>query len=170
MPIRTSFCHEQARHLRHELDIAAPPVDVHAIASGLLLDVIEKNPWRWRSRSLLRRDLSQIWVNAEESRRGKRFSVGHEIGHHVLHPDALVFSEHADPESADYAVNPDAALESEADYFSSVLLVAPDWLRQDVSDGLTVDELVDRYDVSREVIFIALEQHRLLSKIGTRRR
>ncbi len=32
-----------------------------------------------------------------------------------------------------------------------------------------VDELVDRYDVSREVLFIALEQHRLLNKVTTRR-
>jgi|SRR6266536_585622 len=169
MPIRTKFCEEEVRRLLREMDVAAPPVDVHAIAEGLLLDVVEKRSWRWRSRSLLRRDISQIWVNAEESPRGKRFSVGHEIGHHVLHADGLVFSEHADPESADYAVDPDRALESEADYFSSVLLVPPDWLRQDVADGRTVDELVDRYDVSREVLFIALEQHRLLNKVTTRR-
>ena len=109
-------------------------------------------------------------MNTSESPAGQRFSIGHEIGHYVLHTDSFVFSPHEDPESALYAEDPDKELEREADYFSSVLLVPPQWLRKDVDAGMLPEQLANRYQVSQEVIFIALQQHRLLTRVGRRRR
>ena len=64
-----------------------------------------------------------------------------------------------------YASDPDRELEREADYFSSVLLVPPRWLRKDVDAGMRPSDLARRYQVSPDVIFIALDQHRLLHRI-----
>ena len=163
--VRRKHSEHEADTLRDGMGIAEPPDDVVSIAAALFLQIAEKQPWLWNSRSLLRRDTGEIWVNAGESRRGRRFSIGHEIGHFVLHPDVEVFTQHADPASAEYSSDPDKELEREADYFGSVLLVPPTWLAKDVDAGMTTDELARRYDVSAEVVFIALDQHRLLSRI-----
>ena len=77
---------------------------------------------------------------------------------------------HEDPGSDLYAEDSDQEQEREADYFSSVLLVPPRWLRKDVDAGWAPPALADRYQVSQGVIFIALRQHRLLSRVGRRRR
>ena len=79
---------------------------------------------------------------------------------------------HEVPESALYAEDPAKLnLNARQNYFSSVLLVPPRWLRKDVKDGIHTEiRLANRYQVSQEVIFIALEQHRLLNRVGRRRR
>lgn len=168
--MRIPLCQSEARRLRQEFNLKAPPVDVEKIAGGLFLQVVRKSPWPWNSRGLLRREEGEIWVNDAETLRGQRFCIGHEIGHFILHPDLDVFSEHVDPDSADYAADPMKALDDEAEYFSSVLLVPPDWLKRDVERKLTPIEMAHRYDVSKDVIFIALKQHRLLSKVTSPRR
>jgi Zn-dependent peptidase ImmA (M78 family) len=166
--IRRKLCQAEAKRLLGDYAITKPAVDVEGIARSLFLDVDRLRPWPWRSRSLLDRAAGVIRINGDESPRGQRFCIGHEIGHFLLHPDADVFSEYVDPESLDYAPDPEKALEDEADYFSNALLVPPPWLRADVLAGLGIAALVCRYDVSNEVLFIALREHRLLSKLGQR--
>ena len=168
MPTRTRLCEMKAAELLRDADITRPPVDVRGIAESLFLQIVESNIRRHSGRAVL--DHGTIYVNTLESPAGQRFSIGHEIGHCILHPDSFVFSEHEDPESELYARNPDKELEREADYFSSVLLVPPEWLRPDVYDGLMPAQLASRYQVSQDVIFIALQQHRLLNRIIQRGR
>lgn len=168
MPVRTNLCKRKAEIILREADIAIPPVDVMGIAESFFLQIVQSDTSQHGGRALL--EHGQIHVNASDSPAGQRFSIGHELGHYVLHPDGFVFSAHEDPESELYAEDPDRELEREADYFSSVLLVPPQWLRKDVDAGLLPDQLADRYEVSREVIFIALKQHRLLNRVGRRRR
>ncbi len=168
--MRRQFCISEAKRLRRELNITQPPVPIEEIAKALFLEIKVKTGWLRSRRALLRRELGEIWVNGEESRRAQRFLVGHEVGHFVLHRNVTVFSEHADEDSAEYSKDPMKELDKEADFFSSVLLVPPDWLTQDVNAGLTPDELSERYWVSREVIFIALDQHQLLRKVSSKRR
>ena len=168
MPVRTRFCEMKTRDILREAGITLPPVDVQGIAESLFLEVVQSDTSRHGGRALL--EHGQIYVNTSESPAAQRFSIGHEIGHYILHTDSFVFSPHEDPESELYSEDPDRELEREADYFSSVLLVPPRWLRQDVDAGLLPPELANRYQVSQEVIFIALDKHRLLSRIGRRRR
>ena len=66
-----------------------------------------------------------------------------------------------DPESDLYAQDPAREEEREADHFASTLLVPPQWLRRDVKAGRTLRDLAIRYQVSREVMTIALERRRL---------
>ena len=168
MPVRTRLCEMKAREILRDAGITEPPVDVESIAEALFLNIVLTDTREHHWRALL--EFGEIHVNASESPAGRRFSIGHEIGHHLLHPDGFVFSAHEDPESELYAGDPDKALEDEADYFSSVLLVPPRWLRKDVDAGLMPPELANRYQVSREVIFIALQRRRLLNRVGRRRR
>ena len=168
MPVRRRLCESKAGKILAGAGITEPPVDVEAIAGSLFLTVVRADMAEHRGRSLLER--GAIVVNANESEAGQRFSIGHEIGHAELHPDGFVFSAHEDPASAMYAADPDQELEREADYFSSVLLAPPRWLGKDVDAGLAPPALANRYQVSQAVIFIALRQHHLLSRVGRRRR
>ena len=168
MPVRTHLCRIKAEDLLKDAGVSLPPVDVKHLAASLFLHIVYSDTGEHGGRALL--EHGQIHVNASESETGQRFSIGHEIGHYLMHPDGFVFSPHEDPESALYSADPEKELEREADYFSSVLLVPPRWLRKDVDAGLMPADLARRYQVSQDVIFIALQQHRLLSRIGRRRR
>ena len=168
MPVRTHLCEWTADELLKEAGIALPPVDVNSLGESLFLQIVPSNTGEHGGRALL--EYGQIHVNASESPAGQRFSIGHEIGHYLLHRDGFVFSPLEDPESELYAADPAKELENEANYFSSVLLVPPRWLRKDVDAGLMPAELANRYQVSKEVIFIALERHRLLNRVGRQRR
>ena len=168
MPVRTHLCERTADKLLKEADITVPPVDVKSLAESLFLQIVPSDTGEHGGRALL--EYGQIHVNASEAPTGRRFSIGHELGHYLLHRDGFVFSPHEDPESELYSAAPANELEREADYFSSVLLVPPRWLRKDVDAGLMPAELANRYQVSQEVIFIALDRHRLLNRVGRRRR
>ena len=168
MPVRTQLCEVKAERIRRDAGIICPPVNVESLAEMLFLEIVDTKTSDHRWRAMLER--GKIHVAAAESPAGKRFSIGHEIGHCLLHPDGFVFSNHESLESELYAENPDKALEDEADYFSGVLLVPPQWLRRDVNAGFMPADLAERYQVSQEVIFIALSRHRLLNRVGRRRR
>ena len=168
MPVRTHLCERTADELLKGAGIKVPPVDVKDLAESLFLQIVYSDTGEHGGRALL--EHGEIHVNASESLAGQRFSIGHEIGHYLLHADGFVFSPHEDPESELYSEDPTSELEWEANYFSSVLLVPPRWLRKDVDAGLMPPELANRYLVSKEVIFIALQRHRLLNRVGRRRR
>jgi Zn-dependent peptidase ImmA (M78 family) len=84
-----------------------------------------------------------------QSRTRQRFSIAHELGHHLLH--------HCHGEN-------DLA-EKEANIFAGALLAPGSWLARDVASGLTSTSLAKKYEVSREVIFIAAKDARLLGRL-----
>jgi Zn-dependent peptidase ImmA (M78 family) len=94
-------------------------------------------------------DQRVIQLATGQARVRQRFSLAHEIGHHLLG------HRHGESELA----------ERQANIFAGALLVPPTWLRRDVTSGMTAEALATRYDVSREVIFIALKDARLLKKL-----
>ncbi len=94
-------------------------------------------------------DGSRIDVATGQARVRQRFSVAHELGHHCLghtHDDGAV-------------------AEKQANIFAGALLVPHAWLAADVKSGLSPTELAGRYDVSSDVLFIALKDGRLLNKV-----
>ena len=168
MPVRTHLCEIKAAEVLRDAGITVPPVDVKGLEESLFLQIVHSDTSEHGGRALL--EYGQIHLNASESPAGQRFSIAHEIGHYLLHRDGFVFSAHEDPESELYSDDPASELEREANYFSSVLLVSPRWLREDVDVGYMPADLAKRYQVSQEVVFIALERHRLLNRVGRRRR
>ena len=165
MPVRKKFCEAEARNLLRGARISAPPVDVEGLAEALLLKVNRVAGWKHHARALLA--YGEIRVNADQSPAGQRFSIAHEIGHHLLHPDGFVFSDHEDPESDRYAADPDRALEREAEYFADMLLMPSRWLRKDIVQGrLKAPDLALRYEVSADALFIAIMQRGLLNQLS----
>ena len=165
MPVRKKFCEAQAGELLRDASIAEPPVDVDGLAAALLLKVARIPDWRHHARALL--EHGEIRVNAQEPPYAQRFSIAHEIGHHLLHPDGFVFSSHEDPESDLYASDPDQALEEEAEYFAGALLMPRRWFRRDViQNRLKTADLASRYRVSQGALFIALRQYRLVNRLS----
>ena len=91
----------------------APPLAEGQALSGLLL------PAR-----------GEIWVNADEARQWpprRRFTIGHELGHHVMHNTGQqsLFCRRTSVDEA--AVPPVRDIEEEASAFSAALLM-PQWL------------------------------------------
>jgi hypothetical protein len=82
----------------------------------------------------------EIWVNAEEARQWptrRRFTIGHELGHWVLHraEDSSLFCRESsirESEQADPASGPPApqVSEEEANVFSAALLMPPQLIRE----------------------------------------
>jgi hypothetical protein len=80
---------------------------------------------------LLLTDLGEIWVNAEEAERWpgrRRFTIGHEVGHYLLHQDEAprIFCRSGDIVDAEDEVPvpaPRSPTESEADAFAAALLM-----------------------------------------------
>lgn len=86
----------------------------------------------------------QIWVNAEEAREWpprRRFTIGHELGHCVLHEDGQrsLFCRHGSvdvasgsesaPETAAREEDASKLIEQEANHFAAALLMPPELIR-----------------------------------------
>lgn len=80
----------------------------------------------------------------------KRFSIAHELGHHFL--------------GTTHGSGP--TVEPEADAFAGELLVPGPLLRAAIGGGSSVDDLRQRFQVSRQVIEIAAETHKLGDRIS----
>jgi Zn-dependent peptidase ImmA (M78 family) len=104
---------------------------------------------------LLLPDRGEIWVNAGEATRWpsrRRFTIGHELGHHVLHRDDTdsVFCRSAvvEEDETPAARPPLPVPEDEANTFAAALLM-PRWLIcRDYRRGLEFAALCDRYGAS----------------------
>src|SRR3954465_4827243 len=86
---------------------------------------------------LLLPDRGEIWVNASEAEQSpgrRRFTIGHELGHHCLHRDdeATVFCRHGCVEEAERAAArpPLPPEEGEANVFSAAILMPARLIRR----------------------------------------
>jgi hypothetical protein len=137
---------ERARQVAREHGFHRPPVIVHSIARQLGFTVQASH-----GLGTLRARLvgQHIEVNADEPPVAQRFSVAHELGHHLLG------TQHGDGETA----------EQEADAFAGELLVPGPMLRQALESTTDARELRQLFKVSREVLEIAARHHRLSDRI-----
>jgi len=86
---------------------------------------------------LLLTDLGEIWVNAEEADRWpgrRRFTIGHEVGHYLLHQDdsPRIFCRSGDIVDAENDApgpSPKPHAEAEADAFAAALLMPEHLMR-----------------------------------------
>jgi hypothetical protein len=134
----------------HVLDVAAegmaaapgcPPLEPGQALSGLLLAAP-----------------GEIWVNADEARRWpprRRFTIGHELGHWVLHRDRgrslFCRSTTVQPEERE---RPDAPprpdIEEEASVFAAALLMPAALVRRHHRpDTVSFDELCEMFGASQ---------------------
>ncbi|HET7171899.1 MAG TPA: ImmA/IrrE family metallo-endopeptidase [Gaiellales bacterium] len=136
--------------------LTAPPVDVAELAGSLcrlrvrlgddLRALVNAAPDVHVSGVLLPAAW-EIWVRRDESETRRRFTIGHEIGHHFLHSDgATVLCRAADVDQAEEAAR---LKERQANRFAAELLMPEPLIRERVKrDGLDVTELARTFDVS----------------------
>ena len=133
---------DMARRVLAEHNITKPPVPVHAVARRAGLEVVEVDNLGSLSARLID---ARIEVVASESKGRKRFSIAHELGHYYLHT----------------VHGSNRQVEREADAFAGELLVPGHFLRNALTRTSSVDELRTLFQVSRQVIEIAAETHKL---------
>ena len=101
------------------------------------------------------------------SERRRRFTIAHEIGHFVLHPE-LAHPEPARPERSDQVTEAGRVEDREADAFAAELLMPEHLVRQAAREhGADVDRLADRFDVSRSAIRSQLQRLDILERHGS---
>jgi hypothetical protein len=148
--VRAAFCRKLAEQTLSRNGISEPPTPVDQLAAklGFTIGLVQLAPGvDARMRVIDGRHIIELATGQAQVR--QRFSIAHEIGHHLLG------HRHGESDLA----------ERQAHIFAGALLVPPTWLRRDLADGATADSLARRYDVSREVIFIAAKDARLLKRL-----
>jgi hypothetical protein len=134
----------------------APPVDVAELAGSLCclrvrvggdLRALVDAASDMHVSGVLLPAAAEIWVRRDESGTRRRFTIAHEVGHHLLHSDgATVLCRPVDVDQADEAAR---AKEREANRFAAELLMPEPLVRERVgSDGLDVAALAGTFDVS----------------------
>ena len=146
--LRVSYCRKLAQTVLKRAGLKQPPMPVHGLAQAQGFTVLESDLPRGVD-ALIAPDEARIEVAGGQSPVRHRFSIAHELGHHFLG--------HAHGDSS--------VAEQQSNIFAGALLVPGPWLRRDLSIYSGPDALAARYIVSREVIFIALKDARLLHKI-----
>jgi Zn-dependent peptidase ImmA (M78 family) len=181
---------ELARALLMKHGVSKLPTPVEAIARAEGLDLVERS-WGANSSldALLLRSRSLIAVNGDKPRLRRRFSMAHELGHYALNHDYLKsFGPNVDIDHPPENSHPTrASFEADANEFANELLVPralllelrpkpqpqdddskesfrpfADLAKRLRSAPLTEEALAKRFDVSVQVIFIALQKHGLL--------
>ncbi len=139
----------QAERLLHSAGVSREPVSLRDVVSALNLELVHKTREPFACEAALEPlgDGHAIVLRGGSDERRRRFTIAHEIGHFVLHPQRL------SPERGG-AVN--AALreqEREADQFAAELLMPEPLVREAVvQQGGDVERLAGRFDVSRQAM------------------
>lgn len=88
---------QAARALLRQLRVVQPPVDVHFVARALGITLLERPlDDDLSGLAYVSGDKKIIVVNSVHSPNRRRFTIAHEIGHHVLHRDYLERGVHVD--------------------------------------------------------------------------
>jgi len=144
--------------------LTEPPVDVYALAKTYGLDIVQQPfPQKYQHISgfiSVSNGTPKLFINDNDSQNRKNFTIGHELGHWLLHKDNLL----NDPNLAVLfriplgKLNQDP-LEREANTFAANLLV-PKSMLDTYRDDKSKRELAQMFGVSEEVIGYRLEHTR----------
>ena len=140
------YARQKAREVAREHRFVRPPIVVHKIARDLGFEVKKSHKLGGLSARLAGK---VIEVNAEEPGVRHRFSVAHELGHHFLG------TRHGAGKVA----------EQEADAFAGELLVPGPMLKTAMESTTDAAELRKMFAVSRDVLRIAAEHHKLEKRL-----
>jgi IrrE N-terminal-like domain len=145
-----------------------PPVDVEEVAASLCrlrvrrgddLSAVAGVAAGTRLSGVLIPRLWEIWVRRDEPARRCRFTIAHEIGHHVLHSDGATVM--CRPTDVDQADDTDRAREREANMFAAELIMPEALVREyadrDGADPVALSERFAVSDVAMAFRLVSLE-------------
>jgi Zn-dependent peptidase ImmA (M78 family) len=139
----------QAARLLESAGTAREPVSLLDVVSALNLELVTKTREPFTSEAALESlgDGRAIVLNGSGDSGRRRFTIAHEIGHFVLHP------ERCRPERGGGVNEAGRREEREADTFAAELLMPEHLVREAVREqGLDATRLADRFEVSRKAM------------------
>lgn len=121
------------------------PIDVIAMQLGVPVQATHST---WSGAVKSDADRARIWVRATDPRVRRRFTIAHELGHLLLHPEGQEFRDET------FSGNP---RETEANRFAAQLLM-PDWMLEPLLKNSRTDaaELAVLFDVSEPAMKVRL--------------
>ena len=154
MATDTDSIRREAARLLEAAGIDRPPVPLRDVVSVLNLSLVERaqDPFTTSEAALVPLgDGHAIELYGTRGERRRRFTVAHEIGHFVLHPERVR------SERGGVTNWGSRDLEREADTFAAELLMPEHLVRQLVlEEGADPGRLADRFDVSVQAMTIRL--------------
>lgn len=174
----------QALQLIRDADITKAPVDVTSVAKLLGARVhIEQLEDDISGVLIVKGNEKHVLVNKKHAGNRQRFTIGHEIGHLVLHATSdrmivdtnqiRVFQRVGQAASAIYnqagsETTPEE--EREANLFSAAILMPEPMLKaaavsHDLSDETEIASLAKEFGVSEQAMFIRLQQLRIIESV-----
>lgn len=141
--------HRQADRLLQSAGVSREPVSLRDVVSALNLEVVQTagEPFLCEAALEPRGDGHRIVLRGASSEQRRRFTIAHEIGHFVLHPQRLA------PERGGAGNAAWQAQEREADQFAAELLMPEHLVREAVAlHGADVSRLAGRFDVSQQAM------------------
>ena len=167
----------KSRALLQAHDVHGAPIDVFALAEREGIRVVRQSFEDSNISGVLvrRDDASVIGINASHHPNRQRFTLAHELAHHVLH------AQHPTVYVDDMTVHfrgegyhpPQRTEEVEANAFAAELLMPEALLREDLKSGsidaldeVAVRRLARKYGVSAQAVTIRLAELGLVSGFG----
>jgi Zn-dependent peptidase ImmA (M78 family) len=152
---------------RIEIDFAPIPVDTIAKRLGIAVQVVPLDD-HLSGMAFTKDGHSVIVVNASHHPNRQRFTLAHELAHHVLHKDYLNENVHVDTTVLARNERSSAGIdikEIQANAFAAELLMPQTQLRRlgkvDVNDDVKLAELARTFKVSSSAMAIRLENLQL---------
>jgi hypothetical protein len=155
----------QATRLLDSAGISREPVSMRDVISALNLELVAKTHEPFTSEAALEPlgDGRAIVVNGSGDSGRRRFTIAHEIGHFVLHP------ERCRPERGGAVNEAGRREEREADAFAAELLMPEPLVREAVSEhGPDAGRLAHRFQVSLAAMRTRLRVLGLAERTGDR--
>lgn len=163
---RAAWVEQEAMKLLASTRVSEPPVDPFALAAHLGFGIHYKVPMKPPCRGLWIQERAEIQL-ADYDVPLLRFPCAHELGHAVL-GHGTDCDGVGEPTVDDFPLDEadiGPRYEPEANLFARSLLVPREWLRRDVERRMRYAELVQRYDVAKSTMIIALEKYRLVNQV-----
>jgi Zn-dependent peptidase ImmA (M78 family) len=144
-----------AKQILKKYNVKKIPVDLYKIAKGLKINITKESFSENISGVFIRKetedDKLSIGVNKNHHEHRQRFTVGHEIGHYLLHSGAILHYDREEEERQLYFRAEDVLSldEIEANQFSAALLMPEDHLTKDFAKIRSIKRLAKKYNVSK---------------------
>lgn len=168
IPAKRSVVRARAISLLAKHKVSRAPVPVEKIARGEGVQVFY-TPLQGdlSGMALIRNDVPMIVVNSLHHPNRQRFTLAHELAHHVLHPTQLASKVHVDRailRRDQLSSTGKDASEVEANTFAAEMLMPETLLSQHIEDGFDVDNEVEISKLARRFrVSTAALQFRLIA-------
>ena len=164
MQPRKSFIRRAALKVLKECGITDPPIDLLTITAKHGLEYQEVDYFEDDVDAMIIKLDGRVIaaVNSNSSLNRRRFSLAHELCHHLYHQDrsALIDNVSIDfPEEDAYGESAKDPFETEADVFAGELLVPLPMLKKHFRPGYTTADIARIFSVSKSVASIAVTSH-----------